>query len=125
MHARGEDVPRYSYPVAVVVGLACVGLSAVFARFLYVVDEGAGVADAYLPVAYVYCYGAAGAVFGLLWPERTWRWGVWLSAVPACLVSFLGEGAAPFFRFAALALLPSCAGAYVVARLHLKYAAVD
>ena len=66
-------------------------------------------------------YAVLGAVFGFLWPESKWRWGVWVSVVPVILFSFMGGGALRFLLFAGLTLFPACAGAYTAARFHLNY----
>jgi hypothetical protein len=124
--ARDEDVPVFAYTLAVVAGLFFMGVSLMMSGFL---------ADAFglgphnffwaVPAATAVVYTATGAAFGLLWPEKTWRWGVWLCAVPACLVSFLAPGAKLFLLWSAATMLPACAGAYAAGRLHLRYTKVD
>jgi hypothetical protein len=134
MTARDEDISRYCYVLAVLAGL--VGLPSVYAlvdtmaagllsKFL----AGAAVRDyrVVLVAAGLFAFANAvfGAAFGLAWPEKTWRWGVWLCAVPLCLVSFLVGSVWDFLAWVALTLVPACLGAYVVGRAHLKFTAVD
>ena len=132
--ARNADVPRYSHLIAVAAGLF--GLPFIYALADFVAggllgDFLAGFEDVsytdVLPYAVFFAaaYAVLGAVFGLAWPEKTWRWGVWLCALPLCLVSFIAGGAWGFLAWVAVTLLPACLGAYVAGRFHLKYVAVD
>jgi hypothetical protein len=137
--ARDRDVPRYSYVLTVFVGL--IALSSVYtiidflsARLLGEFLGGASLGE-YADGAYRHAAAAVGlfalanavlgAFFGLVWPEKTWRWGVWLCALPACLLSFLEPGAVFFLSWVAVTLLPTCAGAAAAGRLHLKYTEVE
>jgi hypothetical protein len=125
MNTPGEDVPSYSYLLAVVVGPAAAVLPLALIQFIEGLS-GAVHHDLRVEelVSLAVCYLFAGGAFGLLWPEKGWRWGVWLCALPACLVSFFAPSLRVFLFFAALTLVPACAGAYVVARAHLKYTRV-
>ena len=134
MAARDAVAPRYAYVLAV-----CVGLFALPAAFALVDRMAAGALDDFITGAPVRDYRAAcvaaglfalanavlGAAFGLAWPEKSWRWGVWLCAVSVCLVSYIAYGLWDFLAWTALTLAPSCAGAYVAGRAHLKFTAVD
>lgn len=131
MHTLDEKVSPITYIFAVVAGMVCLPLTLVLARYLWdVFDIGAlgsrplGIIFALTPAAAA-CYGLAGAAFGLAKPERGWRWGVWLTALPACLGSyFLADEVWSFLLLVALTLAPACAGAYVAARAHLKHTRV-
>lgn len=125
MNTPGADVPRYSHVLAVVAGPFAALLPLVLIQYA----EGlAGEAhhdmrvEEFVTLAASHAF--AGGVFGLLWPEKGWRWGVWLCALPACLVSFFAPSLRFFLFYAALTLVPACAGAYVVARAHLRYTQV-
>jgi hypothetical protein len=125
MDAEGEDTPRFTYVAALAAGLFCVGLSYLLWAFLSpVFNTGAHDFGLVAPFALATCYGLAGGAFGLFWPEKTWRWGVWLSAAPVCLVSLLGASAFVFFTLSASALVPACLCSYASARIHLKYTRV-
>ena len=134
MAARDGDVPRYSYVLAVCAGLF--GLPAVYglvdclaARSLGDFIAGGPVSDyrAAFAAAGLFALGNAvlGAAFGLWRPEKTWRWGVWLCALPTVFVSLLADGVWEFLAWEALTLAPACLGAYAAGRLHLQYVAVD
>ena len=124
--AKGDDVPRFAYPLAVVGG---VGFSWVSFLFASSVASALGVWEHKYGYVGAVVFAAAhlviGAVFGMLWPERTWRWGVWLCLVPVCLVSLTEREASVFFWVLALTLAPACAGAYAAARVHLRYVEPD
>src|SRR4051794_15712257 len=92
MNASGEDVPSYSHLLAVVVGPAAAVLPLALIQFVEgLFDAGHHDVRGEELFALAVCYLLAGGVFGLLWPEKGWRWGVWLCALPACLVSFFAE----------------------------------
>lgn len=81
MAARTEDVPRYAYPLAMAAGT--VGLAFVYALAdflsrnllgLYLekfADGGRGLT--WTALVFAVSHAALGAVFGLVWPEKTWR----------------------------------------------------
>ena len=131
MTRRSSDVPSLFYALAVAVGLF--GLPFIFALTAYVAGED--VLGEYLSDEWGGLYGVVvvaaimfggfhtllGAVFGAVWPELAWRWGVWLTALPLCLGSFLTPSVWLFAAFAAVTLLPACAAAHLAARLHLRY----
>ncbi|HEY0174718.1 MAG TPA: hypothetical protein VGB98_27120 [Pyrinomonadaceae bacterium] len=132
MAARTEDVPRYAYPLAVAagtVGLAFVyGLADFLSRNLlgrHLADfiTGGGLAGTAATLAVA--HAAFGALFGMVWPEKTWRWGVWLCAPSACVASLLSSSLWNFLLWEVASLPPACAGAYAAARFHLMYTAVE
>jgi hypothetical protein len=111
--------------MALAAGLFCVIPSFILAALpATVLKHGARDFDLAIPLSPVVCYGVAGGVFGLVWPERGWRWGMWLCAMPLGLSSFIIPDLPTFFTFLAMSLAPSCACAHVAARAHLKYAEV-
>jgi MFS family permease len=120
--ARDVDVPRYTYPLAVVAGVCCTGAAFAFATLVTHVfdrwERGLGFIGA---VVVASAHVLIGGLFGMLWPEKKWRWGVWLCLVPVCLVSASDPDVTAFFWVVVLTLAPACAGAYVAARVHLKY----
>ena len=121
MSTRSPDVPRFSYLLAVVAGLFALPL-------VYLLADSAGGGEGgsrlLTRACFAVLHAVPGAAFGLVWPDITWRWGVWLCAVPAVLVSFLARDAWFFPGWLMMTMLPACAGAYAAARLHLKYAEV-
>ena len=131
LSARSPGVPRLFYLLAVLVGFC--GLPLAFAMtslmagrvlqdFLpLIVGDGPG---ALLAGAALFAapHALMGAVFGLAWPELGWRWGVWLTAVPLGLLSFVVPGAAYFLAAAGLTTLPACAGAHAAAWMQLRHA---
>ena len=127
MAMRNPEVPALSYVVAVVVGLF--GLPFMFTAAGFAVESsGSGSLDfagATVGLVIAASFGVfhliLGGAFGLLWPEAGWRWGVWLCGLPACAVSYTVPDAWFFANWAAMTVLPACAGAQLAARLHLKY----
>ncbi|HEX8501962.1 MAG TPA: hypothetical protein VF659_15370 [Pyrinomonadaceae bacterium] len=130
MGARTTPVPRVFYALALGVGLF--GLPFVLALASHVVTyaladylrglppgsyDGEIIAGAVIAAFHALLGGA----FGAVWPEVGWRWGVWLTALPICLASFVAPDAATFLAWAALTLLPACGAAQAAARLHLSY----
>ncbi len=126
MNRQNQDVPRLSYALALIAGLSFTVLLFNLIGFLgALMDEGPYEFSPVAPaVAFALAYSLVGGGFGLVWPEPTWRWGVWLSAAPVCVISVLGPNAVSFAGFVALTLVPSSACAYLAARLHLKYVEV-
>jgi hypothetical protein len=137
--ARDQDVPRYAYALAV-----CVGLVALLSAYAIIDYLAAGLlgdvlggcslsqysGDSYrhgMVAAGLFALTNAvlGAFYGLVWPEKTWRWGVWLCALPTCVISFAEPGVVFFLWWVAVTLLPACAGSYAAGRLHLKYTEVE
>ena len=134
MAARDEDVPRYTYGLAVCAGLAALPFIYAAAHFCagdlpsYLAERSADVYYGRVWEAgaiYFLLHAGLGALFGLLWPEKTWRWGVWLCALPALLATFLAPSASAFLTWEALTMFPACLGAYAAGRAHLKFTAVD
>ncbi|MDT5269354.1 MAG: hypothetical protein QOH49_1540 [Acidobacteriota bacterium] len=122
MAARVEDVPTYSYLIAVVGGACytwCSFLTATVVTQLFDRwERGLSFVGA---VTFAVAHLFVGGVFGLLWPKKTWRWGVWLCLMPVCRGSLFETDVPAFFWLLALTLAPACAGSYVAARVHLKY----
>ena len=122
MAARDKDVPTYCYVIAVVAGVcytwgsfqAANVVTQLFDRW----ERGLSFVGL---ITFAAAHVVIGGVFGLMWPERTWRWGVWLCLVPVCVVALTEPDASVFFWVVALTLAPACAGAYAAARVHLKY----
>ena len=137
MTARNADAPGVLYVLAALIGFCALPLSfAVLshgygmesARLDFLMDflallsdrrEGSG---AWLAGVLVFAapQGVLGALFGYAWPQAGWRWGVWLTAAPLCLLAFVVPVAGFFLSAAALTTLPACAGAYAGARLHAR-----
>ena len=134
MAARSEDVPRYAYPLAMAAGT--VGLAFVFAlvdflsrnllgQYLDKFVDGGGYGLTWTALMFAVSHAALGALFGLVWPEKTWRWGVWLCVLTTLLASLLSESVWYFLLCEAVTLAPACAAAYAAARLHLRYTEVE
>ena len=134
MAASDEDVPHLSYLFAVCAGLAALPFIHVAAYYgggdlLSFLAEGSADFD-YGSVGgagavFALSHAALGAFFGLLWPEKTWRWGVWLCGLPSLVACFAARDGLAFLTWEALTLLPACAVAYAAGRAHLKFTAVD
>ena len=110
--------PRFAYPFAVAAGL----FGLVFYGLLSMIEGAPGGGHYAVPLAILLAGFAVGhfvlgGAFGILWPWVAWRWGVWLCAAPACLISFCGRGVWFFLGWLALTMLPACAGAYTAAAL--------
>ncbi len=121
MATRYKDIPRYSYLLAVAAGLFAL-------PFIYMsAGDAGGHGGTWLltMTCFAVLHVVPGAAFGLVWPDITWRWGVWLCGVPAVLVSFFAPGAWFLAGWLAMTMLPACAGAYATAQLHLRYVRVD
>jgi hypothetical protein len=118
MSARRKKTPGYVYALAVCVGALCVPLIILLASFIARPKQG-GSLLAFAALAAV-GHSALGALFGLAWPERTWRWGVWLCAGPALFVCFQTAAAWYFLGFVAVTLLPACLGAHAAGQAHLQ-----
>ncbi len=118
-------MPPVLYVLAMTAGL--VGLPFMFLLSDFVVGpHGAGGGDSAAAAGwFAVGYAALGAVFGLLWPESSWRWGLWLTALPLLFAALLGPGAWVFAGWAAQTMLPACSAAYALSRLHLRYTAVE
>jgi hypothetical protein len=122
MAMRNPEVPALSYPVAVVIGLFGSPFMYMAARFVAeVYDSGYRDFGPAVSASFGVIHLVLGAVFGLVWPEPRWRWGVWLCGLPACVVSYLQPDAWFFANWVAMTVLPACAGAQLAARLHLRY----
>ena len=117
--------PHFAYPFAVAAGLY--GLIFSGALSLIADTSGEGYVGPLMILLASFAVGqfVLGGAFGLLWPRATWRWGVWLCATPACIISFYRPGVWFFLGWLALTMLPACAGSYVGAGLQRRYVAVD
>ena len=118
MATRYRDIPRYSYLLALAVGLF--GLP-----FIYLSADYASHSRPLTMACFAVLHVVPGAAFGLVWPDIKWRWGIWLCGVPAVLVSFFEPNAWFLAGWLAMTVLPSCVGAYATAQLHLRYVKVD
>ncbi len=129
MAMRNPEVPALSYAVAVLVGLFGLPFMYMAASFAAEAsgsgpgDPGAAGVGLMIAASFGVFHLILGGAFGLLWPEAGWRWGVWLCGLPACAVSYVVPEAWFFVNWAAMTVLPACAGAQLAARLHLKYTA--
>lgn len=134
MAARSEDVPRYAYPLAVAAGT--VGLAFVYALVDYLSRnllghhlekfvDGGGYGLTWTALMFAVSHMMLGALFGMVWPEKTWRWGVWLCVLTTLLASLLSKSVWYFLLCEAVTLAPACAAAYAAARFHLRYAEVE
>jgi hypothetical protein len=132
--ARSEDVPRYAYPLAVIAGT--VGLAFIFAladflsrnllgHRLEKFAEGGGYGLMWTAATFAAGHALLGALFGMVWPEKTWRWGVWLCVLTTLFASLLSGSVWYFLLWEAVTLAPACAASYAAARLHLSYAEVE
>jgi hypothetical protein len=132
--ARSEDVPRYAYPLAMAAGT--VGLAFVYALadflsrnllglYLEKFADGGGRGLTWTAAVFAVSHALLGALFGLVWPEKTWRWGVWLCVLTTLLASLLSKNVWYFLLWEAVTLAPSCAASYAAARFHLRYAEVE
>jgi hypothetical protein len=101
--------------VAVGAGVFVMFIALLFAKF-FIVILGAGPREVWLVIPAVLCvaYLGAGAFFGLMWPAKSWRWGVWVSLLPFVWASFM----TPFMALAlaGMVVLPACAGALAASR---------
>jgi hypothetical protein len=125
MRVGGKDVPLFPHLLAVFGGFLFTCIALFFSLYLSGMfdDEARGIG----PIgttAFASAHVLIGAVFGFISPEKGWRWGVWLCAVPVCFTSIFGREAYIFLWVVALTLAPSCAGAYVASRVHLRYTRV-
>ncbi|HEX8561127.1 MAG TPA: hypothetical protein VF668_23745 [Pyrinomonadaceae bacterium] len=134
--ANAPNAPKLFYALAALVG--CCGLPLSFAvlsgehgaeraaaGFLTLLLGGDG-AGAWLAGAAVFAapQGLLGALFGYAMPEAGWRWGVWLTAPPLCLLTFFVSAPGFFLPALALSTLPACAGAHAGGRLRRRRARV-
>jgi hypothetical protein len=115
---RYKDTPSYSYLLALAVGLF--GLP-----IIYLSSNYASHSQSVTMICFAVLNALPGAAFGLVWPDIRWRWGIWLCAVPAAIVSFYAPDAWFLAGWLAMTLPPSCAGAYATARLHLRYVQIE
>lgn len=134
MAGRSEDVPRYAYPLAIAAG--SVGLAFIYAladfismsllgHYLVKFAYGSVYSLRWTAAMFAVSHAVLGALFGLVWPEKTWRWGVWLCALTTLLVSLELRNVWYFLLWEAVTLAPACAAAYAAARFHLRYAKVE
>ena len=141
MTARTADVPWLFYALALLVGFCGLpllfgvlsqgyGMEHVpsdfltdFVALLFNQREGSG---AWLAGVFVFAVpqGFLGVLFGYILPEVGWRWGVWLTALPLCLLTFFVPAVGFFLPAVALTTLPACTGAYAGARLQRSRAQV-
>ena len=122
-------MPRLFYVLAVLVGLCGLPLSFAVGSTMMgrsmpddflglILGEGPGALLAGVGI-FAVPHGLLGAAFGYAWPAVSWRWGVWMSAVPLCLLTFFAPALNLFLPALALTALPAGAGACAGARLNL------
>ena len=124
MRASGKRPPSFYYLFAVLAGVFAMPIAWVLGNFLVNVFE-AGRRATWLfvmPASTFAVFAVAGCIFGFAWPEKTWRWGVWVSLLPFIMISFISPFAV--LLLACVVVLPACAGAYVAARVHMKHTRV-
>ena len=127
-------MPRLFYVLAVLVGLCGLPLSFAVGSLMMgplmpddilglILGEGFSALPAGAAV-FAIPHGLLGAAFGYAWPAVSWRWGVWMSALPLCLLSLFAPALNLFLPALALTALPACAGAYAAARVNLRHTRV-
>lgn len=127
-------MPRLFYALAVLVGLCGLPLSYVVGSFSMgwlmpdkflgmILGEGVGALLAGV-VLFAVPHGLLGAAFGYAWPAVSWRWGVWMSALPLCVLTLFAPALNLFLPALAMTALPACAGAYSAARVNLRHTRV-
>ena len=124
MRAHGERPPSLYYLLAILAGMVAMPCAWALGNFLVTLFEVGRRATwlFVIPASTFAVFAVAGGIFGLAWPEKSWRWGVWVSIPPFLLVSFVSPYAVLLLAF--VVVLPACAGAYVAARVHTKYTRV-
>ena len=116
--AAGGKAPRFSYALAAAAGLVCTATSLFLAPGEGGIFDGQSWWAGLLMVSQLALgHALAGVAFGLAWPVKGWRWGVWLCAASACGYSFHVHAGPPFLLFAAATLAPACAGSHVASRM--------
>lgn len=125
MRAPVERPPYFYYVLAVLAGVVAMPAAWILGNFLVTVFETGRRASwlFVLPASTFAVFAVAGVIFGFAWPEKTWRWGVWVSLLPFIMISFISPVAV--LLLACVVVLPACAGAYVAARIHLKHTRVS
>jgi hypothetical protein len=125
MRAPGAKQPFFYYLFAVLSGVVTMPAAWALGNFLVNVF-GAGRRTTWLfvmPASTFAVFAVAGVIFGFAWPEKSWRWGVWVSLLPFVIISYISPFAV--LLLACVVVLPACAGAYVAARVHMKYTRVS
>jgi hypothetical protein len=112
-----RQAPVIAYPFAVLAGLFGLSFEHLLSLFAATPSRGEVGFRMVLLASFAVAQFVLGASFGLLWPRPGWRWGVWLCAVPACVISFYGHSVWFFAGWWVLTMLPACAGAYAAAEL--------
>jgi hypothetical protein len=112
--------PIFAYLFAVVAGLFNLAFAQLLTLFVDMPRGSYVGARMLLLSSFALGQFVLGGAFALLWPKAGWRWGVWLCAVPACIISFNERGAFFFIGWALLTMLPACAGGYFAAALYPK-----
>jgi hypothetical protein len=115
MASGAAKTTRFVNLLAVCAGVFVIFIALLFAK-VFMGILGTGPREAWLvilPIVFV-AYLGAGAFFGLMWPAKSWRWGVWVSLLPFVWASFTS----PFvvLALAGMVVLPACAGALAAAR---------
>jgi uncharacterized membrane protein len=119
MAAQDAKATTIVYLLAIAFGLMVAVPALTFAKFL------SGILNThphnwwfiFAPVMFL-TYAGVGAFFGLSWPSKSWRWGVWASLLPFIWASFVDPAAV--LLLAGIVVLPACAGALAASRYQLR-----
>jgi hypothetical protein len=124
MAARAANTTRFVHVLAVAAGVIVAPLALLFAKFVVdILGAGAQGAGLIIPPAVFLSYACVGALFGLVWPENSWRWGVWVGLLPFVWASFISPLVT--LALAGMVLLPACAGASAASRWRLRRVGVN
>ncbi len=109
------------YLAAVLVGLP----PAFFIVFNAIFSDGTSIPERLISfVLIIISYGILGFVVGFIWPERSWRWGIWISLTAFLIVGWysLRETAYLLLHFSYLAVTAAsaCLAALAGTRLSVK-----
>ncbi len=112
-------VPKYPYVLAVLAGVFLLFFAVVYAVYVPNVFGASRWERLIVFAAFLFAaYAVAGAFFGFVWPDKSWRWGVWVSTLPYIWSCFFR----PFLMLVMLCavVLPACVGSLAAARLRLR-----
>ena len=112
-----RHAPVFAYLFAAAVGLFGLAFEHVLFQFGATPVRGEVGSRMVMLASFSVAQFVLGVAFALLWPRVGWRWGVWLCALPACIISFNERGVGFFIGWWVLTMLPACAGAYTAVEL--------